>query len=126
MNGSDDGIHTVDAIRAANAADTSRRDFGASGGVPGLLEAQSPPLHVVPLRNFEPDILEYAHRLEAELLVKGHTRVVRQSDAREGVDKSLDTQNPEQRRVEGTPATLPLRFGPDVRCNLDGPLVSGP
>ena len=78
MNGSDDGIHTVDAIRAANAADTSRRDFGASGGVPGLLEAQSPPLHVVPLRNFEPDILEYAHRLEAELLVKSHIRVVRQ------------------------------------------------
>jgi hypothetical protein len=89
MNGNDDGIHTVDAIRAAHAADTSRRDLEASGG-PRLLEAQSLPLHVVPLRDLEPDILEYAHRLEGELLVRGHTRVVQQGDAREGIDESLD------------------------------------
>ena len=33
MNGSDDGIHTVDAIRAAHAADTSRPAIsGLEGG----------------------------------------------------------------------------------------------
>ena len=64
----------------------------------------------MPPRELEPYVLEYAHRLEAEPFMQGHTRVVWQGDAREGIDEALEAQDPEQRPVEGARDTPPLRL----------------
>jgi hypothetical protein len=80
----------------------------------------------VPTHELEPYVLEYAHRFEAEALMQGHTRLVWQGDDRECIAEALETQDLEQRRVEGARHAPPLGLGPDVRRNFDGPLVRWP